>query len=41
MSYSLLNKKKNLAPLRNIMLYGPPGTGKVNNNRKINGQYII
>lgn len=28
MSYSLINKKKNLAPLRNIMLYGPPGTGK-------------
>jgi ATPase family AAA domain-containing protein 3A/B len=27
-AYSIINKKKNLAPLRNIMFYGPPGTGK-------------
>ncbi|EWS75116.1 ATPase family AAA domain protein 3A (macronuclear) [Tetrahymena thermophila SB210] len=27
-SYSILNKKRNLAPLRNMLIYGPPGTGK-------------
>ncbi|KAL4451041.1 hypothetical protein ABPG74_021363 [Tetrahymena malaccensis] len=27
-SYSILNKKRNLVPLRNMLIYGPPGTGK-------------
>jgi len=27
-AYSLINKKKNMAPFRNFLFYGPPGTGK-------------
>jgi len=27
-TYTILNRKKNLAPFRNMMFYGPPGTGK-------------
>ncbi len=27
-TYSIVNRKKNLAPFRNMLFYGPPGTGK-------------
>lgn len=27
-TYTILNRKKSLAPFRNMMFYGPPGTGK-------------
>ena len=28
LSNSIVHRRKNIAPLRNICFYGPPGTGK-------------